>query len=193
MRDSSWTRPWRSSTHTLLCTAVPGRPLATSRCRSAKAATCGRWVTQMTWRCRPSTASRRPTSSAASPPIPASTSSKIMLAGPSPPRAPPRARARPGTTHRPKRFGPAAEGQGRHPAKRAARPRRRPRHPTHPPSADAELVTANFESGRGHRQGGQLGRHPARQTGGPRSAGRAQQLRERQHLLCRLLLDRSQL
>jgi hypothetical protein len=49
----------------------------TRMCRSANDAICGRWVTTMT--CRPSArfARRRPTATPATPPIPASTSSKI--------------------------------------------------------------------------------------------------------------------
>ena len=57
-------------------------PLRTTTwCRSANAATCGRWVTTMTWDEVASRASRRPISTAALPPTPASTSSKTIVAG----------------------------------------------------------------------------------------------------------------
>ena len=64
--------------------ATPGRPsvalsLATAKCWSPRAATCGRWVTHSTWRLCPSCFSRRPTVSATAPPMPASTSSKISV------------------------------------------------------------------------------------------------------------------
>ena len=44
---------------------APPVSLATTRCRSAKAATWGRWVTTRTWWLRASRASRRPISTAA--------------------------------------------------------------------------------------------------------------------------------
>ena len=54
-------------------------PLSTTRCRSAYAATCARWVTTTTWWVAARRASRRPTSTAARPPTPASTSSNTSV------------------------------------------------------------------------------------------------------------------
>ena len=70
------------TTRTPLVVTAPPVSLATTRCRSAKAATCGRWVTTSTWWLRASRASRRPISTAARPPTPASTSSKTSVGGP---------------------------------------------------------------------------------------------------------------
>ena len=57
----------------------PSESLVTTRCRSANAATWARWVTTMTWVLRLRACSRRPTSMAAAPPTPASTSSNTMV------------------------------------------------------------------------------------------------------------------
>src|SRR5581483_3103064 len=65
-----------SSTFTPERVTDPSLVFSTSNCRSAKAATCGRWVTTTTWAVLASLASRRPISTAALPPTPASTSSK---------------------------------------------------------------------------------------------------------------------
>ena len=64
---------------TLAAVTCPALSLVTTTCWSAKAATCGRWVTTMTWAVRASRASRRPTSTATLPPMPASTSSKTKV------------------------------------------------------------------------------------------------------------------
>ena len=58
---------------------MPSLDFSTTTCRSAYAATCGRWVTTSTWALLASSASRRPTSTAARPPTPASTSSKTNV------------------------------------------------------------------------------------------------------------------
>ena len=80
MRDSSRTRPSSSSAlHAAAGDRAVARSCATTRCRSANAATCGRWVTTTTWAVRASRASRRPTSTAAWPPTPASTSSNTNV------------------------------------------------------------------------------------------------------------------
>ena len=68
----------RRGATTPLRVTLPSSLLTTCRCASAKAATCGRWVTTRTWWSRASRASRRPTSTAARPPTPASTSSNTM-------------------------------------------------------------------------------------------------------------------
>ena len=57
----------------------PSLAFSTRTCRSAYAATCGRWVTTSTCAVRASWASRRPTSTAAAPPTPASTSSNTNV------------------------------------------------------------------------------------------------------------------
>ena len=57
-------------------------PLVTTRWVSANAATCARWVTTSTWAPTARAARRRPTSTAALPPTPASTSSKTKVGGP---------------------------------------------------------------------------------------------------------------
>ena len=58
---------------------VPSLDFSTTTWRSAYAATCGRWVTTSTWAVLASSASRRPTSTAARPPTPASTSSNTNV------------------------------------------------------------------------------------------------------------------
>ena len=55
---------------TLVLVIEPSPDLATTRWLSANAATCGRWVTTMTWASLASLASRRPISTAALPPTP---------------------------------------------------------------------------------------------------------------------------
>ena len=118
--------------------------LRTPTCRSAKHAICGRWVTTSTWRVAASLASRRPTASPASPPIPASISSNTSVGTSSRSartlrhasitrESSPAARdlrhggvrlcrARPGTAAPPGPRPPA-------PARRSPRPRRRSRRP----------------------------------------------------------------
>ena len=59
-----------------VCVRPAATRFSTRWCRSAKAATCGRCVTQMTWRPRDTSESTRPIASATAPPMPASTSSK---------------------------------------------------------------------------------------------------------------------
>ena len=71
--------PRRSRTVSPEVVTVPSLDFSTTTCRSAYAATCGRWVTTRTWAVRASSASRRPTSTAAAPPTPASTSSKTNV------------------------------------------------------------------------------------------------------------------
>ncbi len=75
IRTSSRTRSGPSTTATLDAVTCPDPSLVTTTCRSANAATWGRCVTTMTCDVRASRASRRPTSTATRPPIPASTSS----------------------------------------------------------------------------------------------------------------------
>jgi len=53
----------------------PATRFSTRWWRSAKAATCGRWVTHRTWGPRATSARTRPIASATAPPMPASTSS----------------------------------------------------------------------------------------------------------------------
>ena len=79
IRDNSCTRPSSSSMTTPLRVTRPSSLFTTLKCRSAKAATCGRWVTTSTWAERASRASRRPTSTAALPPTPASISSNTNV------------------------------------------------------------------------------------------------------------------
>src|SRR4029450_3993750 len=76
MRESSRTRPAWSSIVTPLRVTRPALDFSTTRCRSAKAATCGRCVTTRTWAIAARVARRGPTSTAAVPPTPAWTSAK---------------------------------------------------------------------------------------------------------------------
>src|SRR5665647_1847966 len=82
MRASSITRssPVTARTSAAVTTSVPP-DFSTTMCRSANAATWGRWVTTTTCAWRASSARRRPTSTAALPPTPASTSSKTNVGG----------------------------------------------------------------------------------------------------------------
>src|SRR5580700_3029826 len=79
MRDSSRTRASWSRRTTPLLVTLPSLDFATTRWLSANAATWGRWVTTMTCASLASLARRRPTSTAALPPTPASTSSKTNV------------------------------------------------------------------------------------------------------------------
>src|SRR5690606_37249412 len=83
MRASSRTRsgPSTGTTSDSVTVSLDPSCRATTRWRSANAATWARCVTTMTCADRASSASRRPTSTAAFPPTPASTSSNTKVAG----------------------------------------------------------------------------------------------------------------
>src|SRR5512139_3578728 len=69
---------------TPVATVPPAARFTTWRCSSAKAATCGRWVTQTTWERAASPFSRAPTRSATLPPLPVSISSNTSVRPPPP-------------------------------------------------------------------------------------------------------------
>src|SRR6185369_8316580 len=81
MRAISATRASPATPSTALVAAPSACFLRTTKWWSAHAATCGRCVTAKTWRPLPSCFINRPTVSATAPPMPASTSSKISVAG----------------------------------------------------------------------------------------------------------------
>ena len=150
---------------------MPSSDLATTTWRSANAATWGRWVTTSTWALRASRASRRPTSTAAAPPTPASTSSKtnvgtVPVAG----QADLQRQHHPATARRRRR--PCGAG--------GARRRRWPRAAARPVAArlapkSSRSVTHHLEPGVRHGEGGQLVGDRARRAARPPScAGRGQ-------------------
>ena len=79
IRASSSTRSSSASRVTELLVTTPSSSLMTRKWWWANAATCGRCVTASTWAFSASRASRRPTSTAALPPMPASTSSNTRV------------------------------------------------------------------------------------------------------------------
>ena len=79
IRDSSRIRAGWSSRVTPLAVTRPSPDFSTTRWLSANAATWGRWVTTITCEDRASRARRRPISTAARPPTPASTSSNTNV------------------------------------------------------------------------------------------------------------------
>ena len=185
IRASSRTRPSPSST----CTPLRGdlrrhRPSRPRRCRSANAATCGRWVTTSTWACRPAGPAGAPTSSAARPPTPASTSSKTKVGTGSPPPASTTSRASITRDSSPPEAALAdAAGPGRRGGGAAgARPRRRRAGPnrtgvaspgSRSPSGSARRPSATCTTAVRHGQLGQLGGDRARRGAGGGRAARA--------------------
>src|SRR5512139_180109 len=84
IRASSLILSCFESGFTPVATVPPAARFTTWRCSSAKAATCGRWVTQTTWETAASPFSRAPTRSATLPPIPVSISSNTRVRPPPP-------------------------------------------------------------------------------------------------------------
>ena len=84
MRAISWTRVSPLTSAMVVTTpksssSASGGSLVTTNCASAHEATCAKWVTTMTCALRASRARRLPSSTAALPPTPASTSSKMKV------------------------------------------------------------------------------------------------------------------